>query len=361
MKNVVLIVFDFDGVMTDNRVLVHQSGQEGVWCHRGDGWGIARLKEAGVEVLVLSTERNPVVAARCRKLGIEAVQGCDDKLAALQRLARGRNLGLGQIAYVGNDLNDLACMQWVGWPIAVADAVPEVRGLAKWVTRLSGGRGAVREVADRFVASRQDDDPGLGLVHDFISESTEATRVIASSKDLVSQIMRVARTMTEVLRTGGRIFFFGNGDNAPDVRQLAAEVTGRLMSQRRGLPAIALTVDTSSVTATGNYSDDLVLARQLEARARRGDMAVGLTTVGNSPDVVRALETAHQIGLRTAALTGAHGGLMATVGEECICVPVERAALLREAHTFIGRILAKCVERSLSGESNPHGSAIGVE
>jgi YrbI family 3-deoxy-D-manno-octulosonate 8-phosphate phosphatase len=157
MKDVLLIVFDFDGVMTDNRVLVHQSGEESVWCHRGDGLGIARLQEAGFEVLVLSTENNPVVAARCRKLNIEVVQGSDDKGRTLQKLARERNLGPAQIAYVGNDLNDISCMQWVGWPIAVADAAPGVRAIAKWVTRMPGGYGAVREVADHFVAAHLDD------------------------------------------------------------------------------------------------------------------------------------------------------------------------------------------------------------
>jgi|SRR5919109_3423395 N-acylneuraminate cytidylyltransferase len=149
-----MLALDFDGVMTDNRVLVDQDGREAVMVHRGDGWGIARLAEAGTEVVVVSTETNPVVAARCRKLNIEAVQGSDDKLASLKVLARARGLDPGQIAYVGNDVNDHACMDWVGVPIAVADAVPEVRAAARRVTTRSGGRGAVREVADWILAAR---------------------------------------------------------------------------------------------------------------------------------------------------------------------------------------------------------------
>src|SRR4029453_7616746 len=135
--------------------------EEAVWCHRGDGMGIARLKEAAFEVVVISTERNPVVTARCRKLNIQAIQSCDDKLTALQQFAAERHLSPGQIAYVGNDINDLSCMQWVGWPIAVADAVPDVRAVAKWVTSLPGGAGAVREVADRLVAARLNGDPAI--------------------------------------------------------------------------------------------------------------------------------------------------------------------------------------------------------
>lgn len=152
---IALLVLDFDGVLTDNRVLVDQEGREAVWCHRGDGWGLARLKEAGVEAVVLSTETNPVVSARCRKLGITCVQSCDDKIATLQQIAQERALTPAQVAYVGNDLNDLACLQWAGLSIAVADAVPAVKTAAHLVTTRPGGQGAVREVCDLIIARKQ--------------------------------------------------------------------------------------------------------------------------------------------------------------------------------------------------------------
>ena len=149
-----LLVLDFDGVMTDNRVLVFQDGTEAVLCHRGDGWGLQRLRQVGVEVVVLSTETNPVVAARCRKLGLECVQGSADKGASLRELAGRRALAAGEVAYVGNDENDRGCLEWAGLPIVVADAAPAVVGLARLVTRLPGGMGAVRELADWIVAAR---------------------------------------------------------------------------------------------------------------------------------------------------------------------------------------------------------------
>lgn len=154
LERIRLLVLDFDGVMTDNRVLADQDGGEAVWCHRGDGWGIARLKERGVEIIVISTEANPVVAARCRKLGIHCTHDCADKLTALRRLAEDKGLLPASIAYVGNDVNDLDCLRWVGLPIAVADAEPEVRAVAALVTTRPGGMGAVREVTDWFPAAR---------------------------------------------------------------------------------------------------------------------------------------------------------------------------------------------------------------
>jgi len=153
LSQVRLLVLDFDGVMTDNRVLVDETGKEAVWCDRADGWGIARVREAGVEVVVLSTEASPVVAARCRKLGVECIQGVDNKLASLQGIANQRLLRPEEIAYLGNDVNDLECMRWVGMPIAVADANPNVRRIAALVTEHSGGRGAVREVCDRILSA----------------------------------------------------------------------------------------------------------------------------------------------------------------------------------------------------------------
>jgi N-acylneuraminate cytidylyltransferase len=143
-----LLALDFDGVMTDNRAWVDQEGKEAVLVNRADGWGIARMKEAGVRVVILSTETNPVVTARCRKLGVPCIQGCEDKLGALQDIARQSELSPEQIVYVGNDVNDLSCLHWVGIPIAVADAVAEVRAISRLVTSRRGGQGAVREVAD---------------------------------------------------------------------------------------------------------------------------------------------------------------------------------------------------------------------
>jgi N-acylneuraminate cytidylyltransferase len=149
-----LLVLDFDGVMTDNRVFVNQNGAETVLCDRSDGWGIARLKEAGVDVIVLSTETNSVVSARCQKLGVPCIQGSNHKLVKLQELVQQRSLTPEQVAYVGNDVNDLECMQWVGMPIAVANAVPEVRSMSCLVTTQRGGEGAVREICDLILTQR---------------------------------------------------------------------------------------------------------------------------------------------------------------------------------------------------------------
>ena len=147
------VVTDFDGVHTDDRVAVDQHGVESVTVNRSDGMGVALLRRAGIPVLILSAETNPVVAARGAKLGVEVIAGCDDKLAALTAWAYGHEIALGDVAYLGNDVNDLACLQAVGWPVAVADARREVLGASPVVLSRPGGAGAVRELADRVLTT----------------------------------------------------------------------------------------------------------------------------------------------------------------------------------------------------------------
>ena len=147
-----LVVFDFDGVMTDNAVSVDEQGGESVRCHRGDGWGIARLKEAGIPILVLSQESSPVVSARCVKLGVPCHQGVGDKAGFLANFLQEQRIAPGHVAYLGNDLNDVDCLKLVGWPVAVADAHPLVRAESKVVLAQRGGQGAVREFCEQLLA-----------------------------------------------------------------------------------------------------------------------------------------------------------------------------------------------------------------
>ncbi|HHM05018.1 MAG TPA: 3-deoxy-D-manno-octulosonate 8-phosphate phosphatase [Gammaproteobacteria bacterium] len=152
-RQIRLAVFDFDGVFTDNRVFVLEDGREAVACNRSDGLGLELCKKAGFDMLVLSKERNPVVGARCRKLGLECIQGCEDKGTRLRQEVAGRGLVMAQVAYLGNDINDLPCLEQVGLPACVADAYPEVIERCVYITRRAGGHGAVREFCDRWRAA----------------------------------------------------------------------------------------------------------------------------------------------------------------------------------------------------------------
>lgn len=159
------IVYDFDGVLTDNRVTVSEDGIESVTCDRGDGLAIAMLREGGIEQLVLSKEVNQVVSARCRKLKIPAIQGQDAKWPVLRQWLDEKGITRAGTIYVGNDINDVECLQNVGCGVAVGDAHPAIRPFARLILEKPGGRGAVRELADLILGIPARLDTGLCLAN----------------------------------------------------------------------------------------------------------------------------------------------------------------------------------------------------
>ena len=155
LASVRLAVFDFDGVFTDNHVWVNERGEETVRCCRADGFGLRRLRDAGVDAVILTTEAVPIAAARARKLEVDCRQGLGDKLTALREEAERRGVSLAETAFVGNDINDAACLEAVGLSVVPADAWPEVAGLARLTLERRGGEGCVREFCDAVWSARQ--------------------------------------------------------------------------------------------------------------------------------------------------------------------------------------------------------------
>lgn len=148
LASVRLIAFDFDGVFTDNTVYVTQDGVESVRCWRSDGLGLSRLQSVGVQAFIISTEANPVVTARAKKLKMPCKQGIEDKAATILETCRELGIASEQTMFVGNDINDIPAFKSVGVPVAVADAYPEVYPHIIYRTEKPGGFGAVREVCD---------------------------------------------------------------------------------------------------------------------------------------------------------------------------------------------------------------------
>ena len=157
------------------------------------------------------------------------------------------------------------------------------------------------------------------------------------------------------LKRGNKLLIFGNGGSAADAQHIAAEFVGRFAFDRPALPALALSVNGSCVTAIGNdYGFDLIFSRQLEALARRGDVAIGISTSGNSPNVVKAMSTARKMELHTVALTGAAGGGLKGIVDHYICVPSSETPRIQEGHTLIGHIISELVELEMFQKRGQH-------
>jgi D-sedoheptulose 7-phosphate isomerase len=186
------------------------------------------------------------------------------------------------------------------------------------------------------------------LIKDRIQRSIAVKQALLDDSTVRSSVAKVTAEIVRALSSGGTIFFFGNGGSAADAQHLAAEFTGRYLRERSAWPAMALSVNTSSLTAIGNdYGFDIVFARQLEAFGRPGDVAVGITTSGNSPNVVRALETAKSKGMFTVALTGGKGGLVKKIADCALCVRSAETPRIQECHILLGHVICEIVEQEM--------------
>jgi D-sedoheptulose 7-phosphate isomerase len=184
-----------------------------------------------------------------------------------------------------------------------------------------------------------------------IQASIAVKRRLLSDSGLVLNIARVSEVLVEALKEGNKVLLFGNGGSAADAQHIAAEFVGRFAFHRRALPALALSVNTSCVTAIANdYGFDLVFSRQIEALGRPGDVAIGISTSGNSPNVVGAVKVARELGLHTIALAGCTGGNIKDAAAYCITVPSSETPRIQECHILIGHIMAELVEQAIFHE-----------
>jgi D-sedoheptulose 7-phosphate isomerase len=196
-----------------------------------------------------------------------------------------------------------------------------------------------------------------GNLEQLVSRSIEASiatkQRLLRSGEVVATIAKVSEILVEALEQGNKVLLFGNGGSAADAQHIAAEFVGRFAFDRPALPALALSVNSSSVTAIGNdYGFDRVFSRQLEALARAGDVAIGISTSGKSANVLHAMAVARKLGLHTIALTGSSGGMLRNAVDYCICVPSDETPRIQECHILIGHTISELVEQAIFHEQS---------
>lgn len=188
------------------------------------------------------------------------------------------------------------------------------------------------------------------LIHDRIQRSIDVKQALLADAGFHDFVEQAALEIVKALRTGCKVMFCGNGGSAADAQHLAAEFTGRYLKERRALPALALHANTSAVTAIGNdYGFDLVFARQVEALGKPGDVLVGISTSGNSANVIRAIEAAKSQSIFTIALVGGAGGKMKQIADCAICIPSKETPRIQESHILTGHIICEIAEEMLCG------------
>jgi D-sedoheptulose 7-phosphate isomerase len=190
-------------------------------------------------------------------------------------------------------------------------------------------------------------------VNSSIEASIAVKQRLLGSTEVVSTVAKACEIIIGALDQGYKLLIFGNGGSAADAQHIAAELVGRFAFDRPALPALALSVNTSCVTAIGNdYGFDQVFSRQIEALGRPGDVVVGISTSGNSPNVLRGVSAAQKMGLHTIGLTSQTGGKLKRAVDHCICVPSNETPRIQECHILIGHIMAELVEQAIFREQH---------
>lgn len=193
----------------------------------------------------------------------------------------------------------------------------------------------------------------MNIVKQRLLESIDVKRIITEDEVLQNQIISVAQVIIERLKSGASVYFCGNGGSAADAQHLAAELSGRFYFDRQPLSSEALHCNTSFLTAVGNdYSFDIIYARLISGVGRKGDVLVGLSTSGNSKNIINAFEKAKEMGIYTIGFTGATGGEMKKIADACICVPSKDTPRIQESHITIGHIVCEIIESTLFENPN---------
>jgi D-sedoheptulose 7-phosphate isomerase len=188
----------------------------------------------------------------------------------------------------------------------------------------------------------------LSRIGDYVRQSTEVYLAIESNRALLERIDAAARVVTECLANGGKVFFCGNGGSAADAQHLAGELVSRFNYDRPGMASIALTTDSSILTSIGNdYGYEKLFSRQIEALGRNGDVLVGISTSGKSPNVIEGLKAARRLGLTTIGFTGRDGGTMAELCDVEIRMPSQSTPLIQQGHIMVGHIICACAEEDI--------------
>lgn len=344
-----LLVCDIDGVLTDGSILVNSQGQEQKRINIKDIDALFEMKRRGFLLAAMTGEQTEIVNYFRQRLPWDHFQeGCKQKLSAIRKLADELELSMEEIAYIGDGKYDLEVLPHVGLSVCPADAIREARLMADVVLQRPGGEGCLWELLYILEIHRNPTDP-IHFFRQRMDEHQVIFKRMVADQQLAGKIMAVGHAMTQRVREKGQIFLCGNGGSAADAQHIAAEFVGRFYKERPALCAEALTVNTSILTAIGNdYGYERIFVRQLEAKAKGGDVLIGISTSGSSNNVLEALRYGKREGMLTVMLTGEH--YPAELDEICdyvLCVPSGVTPRIQEAHIFLGHLWAEYVESQL--------------
>ncbi len=349
-KRIRAVITDIDGVLTDGKVMLGDGTEINKKICFKDLDAISLFREKGVKFGIISGESDAFTDLICEKMHPDFFfTGCKDKRTKLGEIADQEGFALSDICYIGDGKYDLEAIKAVGLGVCPADAVKEVRQAVDVILDREGGNGCLADVFSLlFGAGESLQDFQRNIVLADITEHKRIVEMIVRDIDMQNAIHAVAGEISSSLQQGGQLLLCGNGGSAADAQHLATELVSRFYCERNALNAEALTVNTSALTAIGNdYSFDRVFARQIEAKGREGDVLIGISTSGESRNIIEAVKCAKSINMKTVAFVGKQQSTLGRLADMVISVPSEDTPRIQEMHILIGHILCEMVEKEM--------------
>lgn len=341
-----LIVLDIDGVITDGSVIVDCTGHEQKQINLKDIDAIFELYRRGYKLAAITGEDTEIVNYFEKRFPWEYFyRGNKTKKDTLQQIEALAGIGRENICYVGDGKYDVEPLTYAGLGLCPANAIDRAKHAADMILQNDGGKGCLWELVSILEQYNDENNP-RNYFYRRLAEHEDIFKRMASDQTLTDTVMRIGEEILKLLKRGGQVFLCGNGGSAADAQHIATEFISRFYKERPAMNAEALTVNTSTLTAVGNdYSYERVFVRQLEAKAKRGDILIGISTSGRSKNVLEALRYAGKNGIRTVMFMGDQD--VPELDEICdyvVKVPSKITPRVQEAHIFIGHTVAEYVE-----------------
>jgi D-sedoheptulose 7-phosphate isomerase len=307
-------------------------------------------RHSGLVLALVTGEDTELVDRIAKRFGVDHVmRGAKDKVAALDSLSKELGVALEHFCYVGDSDRDAPAFSRVGLSLAPFNATPMAKESAHRVLSSAGGAGAVAEAVAILHRLKVDGQSAAGLESELrriVTDSVKAHQELLNGS--MSTLVSVTQAFVRALRTGHKLLFFGNGGSAADAQHVAAELVGRFAQESDPFAAIALTTDSSVLTCVGNdweYSE--IFSRQVRALAKSGDVVVGISTSGKSPNVLRGLQAARRCGALTIGFTGASAGPIVDHCDLCFSAPARSTPRIQELHLMAWHAVCEMVEKEL--------------
>lgn len=346
-----LIVFDIDGVITDGSVIIDSDGHEQKQINLKDIDAIFELHRRGFKLAAITGEDTEIVDYFERRFPWEYFyRGNTTKKETMRLLEKGTGVGREHICYIGDGKYDVEPLSYAGLSLCPANAIDRAKNAADIVLQNEGGKGCIWEIIS-ILEKYNNEDCAHNYFFRRLEEHTNIFKKLASDQELTDKVMKIGDRIISIFNQKGGIYLCGNGGSAADAQHIATEFISRFYKERPGLNAEALSVNTSTLTAIGNdYSFERIFSRQLEAKAKPGDMIIGITTSGTSLNVLEAFRYAREHEITTVLLMGGYENPeLDDVAEYIIKVPSLITPRIQEAHIFIGHVIAEYVEYRLFG------------